>query len=82
MLRAAEYLKKLTSLSLFFLFFIADESYFNTCQDDNGCPNVLFDVSSLKSKWERKSDTEGERERNRGKTEKINGNKREGERGD
>lgn len=60
MSRAAEYLKKtnfLLSLSPFF--FIADESYFNTCQDDNGCPNVLFDVSSLKSKWERKSDTEG-----------------------
>ncbi|TNN42993.1 hypothetical protein EYF80_046814 [Liparis tanakae] len=25
------------------------ESFFNTCQDDNGCPNVPFDVSSLES---------------------------------
>lgn len=58
-------------------FFIADESYFNTCQDDNGCPNVLFDVSSLKSKWERKSDTEGEkpRENRENKRQKERGRK-------
>lgn len=52
-------------VAAFLFFLIANKRYFNSCQDDNGCPNVLFDVfrASRASGRERAV----QRERHRGK---------------
>lgn len=61
---------------LFYFFLIANKRYFNSCQDDNGCPNVLFDVFEPR---EQVGEKEWYRGRDTGGKQNINGNKRAGE---
>lgn len=60
----------------FLFFLIANKRYFNSCQDGNGCPNVLFDVFEPR---EQVGEKEWYRGRDTGGKQNINGNKRAGE---
>lgn len=62
-LRDAECLKKLTSLSVFFCFKLHTRATSTVAKMTTVAQMFYLMFSSLKSKWERKSDTEGERPR-------------------